>query len=249
MLSNYSRTISTHLNAGLKTNRPAITMMMTRVMSTDNGVHRVLALCKANSELLGRNIQVMDNLINKHHINGANKIYKTKCPITGTSLGRQFRHEIENFEKVALDGLTAMKDQKEHQPIDLHYDDHTEVNNMVETDICEARERYVFVQNVFESVSKLEQMEGDLDLLDGDKTLTANFNFPCGKDGKELMEFPLTSTLEREMGFVCHHAIHHNKIIKAMARAGKVGLTMDDIPTDFGRAPIALEKELEDHAA
>jgi len=54
---------------------------------------------------------------------------------------------------------------------------------------------------------------------------------------------------QRELGFTAHHAIHHNKIIKAMARAGQTGLSLDDLPEDFNKSPKRLLKEVEEEKA
>lgn len=212
-----------------------------RAMSTE-GVPRIIALCQANSEVLSRNIAVIDNLIERNHLKKAQEIYTKTCPITGTTLGRQFRHSLDHFEKLALDGLNTVRDDK-HEPIDLHYD-RRERGGLIEKDICEARKRIVFIQDVFDGV--IRESQGDVNILDGKKPLTAYFTLPKSEKVAEDVEFPLASTLEREMGFVCHHAIHHNKIIKAMARAGETGLKVEDLPQDFGLSPKRLLKKVDE---
>lgn len=229
--------------------RPVVLSMATRAMATKiDDLHRMIALCKANSEVLGRNVQLIDNLIERQKVSGANSIYTKECPITGTTLGRQFRHELDHFEKVALNGLHTVRDSGEHKPIDLHYDVRQR-GTTVEKDICEARDQTLYIQNIFDGVSSEISDHPDTCALDGEKRLTANFTLPGVHE--KFVEFPLTSTLEREMGFVCHHAIHHNKVIKAMAMAGHTGLKLTDLPEDFGIAPTTLVQEAEahDHAA
>ena len=232
-----------------RANGPSILNMATRAMATKiDDFHRMIALCKANSEVLNRNIQVIDNLIERSQVKGANEIYTKECPITGTTLGRQFRHELDHFEKVALDGLYTVRDSGEHKPIDLHFDVRQR-GTIIEKDICEARDQALYIQNIFDGVSTEMSEHPDKCALDGEKRLTANFTLPGVNE--KFVEFPLTSTLEREMGFVCHHAIHHNKVIKAMATAGHTGLKLSDLPEDFGTAPTTLVQEVEahDHAA
>lgn len=138
-------TCLSQFSVAARTNGPAIVKMAVRAMSTVESIDRVIALCKANSEVLNRNIAVIDNLLDKHHLPVAQEIYTKKCPITGTTLGRQFRHELDHFEKVALDCLNTERDSK-HQPIDLHYD-RRERGTVIEKDICEARKRCIYIQD------------------------------------------------------------------------------------------------------
>lgn len=104
----------------------------------------------------------------------------------------------------------------------------------------------IIFNTVFDGV--IRESHGDPKILDGSKTLMTYFTLP-GDNVQQDLEFPLASTLEREMGFVCHHAIHHNKVIKAMARAGETGLSVDDLPAEFGKAPTILVKEAAEEAA
>jgi len=232
------------LSVVFQANRPFITRIATRSVATN--ACRIAALCKANSNVLSQNIAVIDNLINKNRVNGANEIFTKQCPVVGTTMGKQFRHELEHLEKVALDGLGTVRDS--HPLVDLHYDVR-ERGTLCETDICEARDRCLFIQNIFDGVVAGCEAEGAEEATtDGLKKVTAYFTLPA--TDKECVEVPLTSTLEREMGFVCHHAIHHNRLVKAMAAAGQTGLSLDDLPPEFGQAPTTLVQQMEtDRAA
>jgi hypothetical protein len=109
------------------------------------------------------------------------------------------------------------------------------------------KERASFIRDIFDGVSKnCERMDDEECSLDGKKKLDAYFTLPL--DGREDTEFALSSTLERELGFACHHAIHHNHIIRIIAAVGKTGLSMDDLPAGFGRAPSTLVLDTSDAA-
>ena len=85
-----------------RANGPAIIKMATRAMATKiNDLDRMIALCKANSEVLGRNIKVIDNLIERKQVSGANEIYTQEW--AGTTLGRQFRHELCRLQSQVMD--------------------------------------------------------------------------------------------------------------------------------------------------
>lgn len=208
---------------------------------------RLTALARANSAVIGQTINVIDTLIHENGIEGANKIFHTECPVVSTTVGKQFRHTYDHLEKVALDGLRAVGD--EHQPFDLHYDVR-ERGGYQERDISEARQRALFIQNYYDDLIRQADKEGkDACSTDSARPLTAYFTLPTG-DGSVVEEIPLASTLEREMGFVCHHAIHHCALIKAIALSGKTGLTPEHLPADFGQAPttfVSIVKD--DHAA
>lgn len=228
-----------------RSTNPAIAWnVVSRTMSVANNTCRLQALCKANSEVLQAQIHIIDALIKRKHGDGANEVFKAKCPIIGTTMGKQVRHSLDHLEKVALDGLRTVRDND--GPIDLHYDVR-ERGTICETDIFEARERACFIQDIFDGVHAGCGEEGnELANLDGKKGLTTYFNLPSGE--RDDIEIPLASTLEREMGFVCHHALHHNRLLRGMAMAGHTGLKEEDLPPGFGRPPSTLVNDVLDAA-
>lgn len=216
---------------------PAI---LSRAMTSTN-LCRLTALCKANSAVLSQTISVIDSLLKKNHVDGANKVFQKEC--LETTVGKQFRHSLDHLEKVALDGLSVVRD--DGKPIDLHYDVRDR-GTLCERDVCEARDRALFIQNIFDGLRVSAEQEGDtLCSTDGARHLTAYFALP----GSSVEEIPLNSTLEREMGFACHHAIHHCALVKAIAAIGRTGLTLDDLPPEFGRAPMVSDNNDDDAAA
>ena len=61
--------------------------------------------------------------------------------------------------------------------------------------------------------------------------------------GDSNEEFVLPSTRSRELVFAAHHAIHHMAIIRIIALGTVGGLSIDDLPVDFGRAPSTVQYE------
>jgi hypothetical protein len=218
--------------------------LLSRALSTQSC--RLTALARANSAVIGQTIDVIDSMIHDNGIEGADKIFSTECPIASTTVGKQFRHTYDHLEKVALDGLRVVGDDK---PIDLHYDVR-ERGGFQERSVCQARQRALFIQNYYDDLIRKAEAEGHaVCLQDSAKPLTAYFTLPTGT-GDEAEETPLASTLERELGFVCHHAIHHCALIKVIALAGKTGLTPKNLPAGFGQAPTTFVSIIEeDHAA
>lgn len=59
--------------------------------------------------------------------------------------------------------------------------------------------------------------------------------------GNSELEYPMKTTVARELGFAAHHAIHHMAMIKIIATSPRVGqLDEDQLPADFGRAPSTV---------
>lgn len=222
---------------------PAISWTaLSRTLSTLSEC-RLKALSRANSDLLSHQIELLDTLLEHKHAGGANKVFTTKCPIADTTVGQQVRHSLDHLERVALDGLRIVRDNE--TPADLHYD--VRDREVCERDVFEARERASFIRDILDGVSTTcERMGEGKCSLDGKKKLEVYFTLPL--DGREDTEFPLSSTLERELGFACHHAIHHNNIIRIIAAVGKTGLSTDDLPAGFGRTPSALILDVKDAA-
>jgi hypothetical protein len=65
-------------------------------------------------------------------------------------------------------------------------------------------------------------------------------HFMLSGDGNE---FALPSTIQRELGFCAHHAIHHMAMIRLIAE-NHIGLK--DLPADFGRAPSTVHHDLQE---
>jgi hypothetical protein len=216
------------------------------VVASTNRKARLQALCKANSQVIEDQIHLIDSVINHNPGQEANKVFKTVCPIVGSTLGRQIRHSMDHLEKVALEGLNVVRDND--TPIDLHYDVR-EHGTIHETDIFEARERALFIRDIFDSVrSGVDKDRHELAESSGKKVVRVSFDLPSGvRDDVHL--FPLTSTLEREMAFSAHHALHHHRLLRVLAAAGKVGLELRDLPPGFGLPPSMLGNGIQDVAA
>jgi hypothetical protein len=187
-----------------------------------NNICRLTALCKATSAALAQKVSVLDALVTRVHGPAAKQIYSTICPVIGTSIGKQYRHAIDHIEKVAIDALPTVRDKDTLN--DLHYD-HRERGTFIETDDpFEARKRILFIQDTLDSIARHGDQEGlEACSLDGKKPLTAYFMLDANGSEHHGYEYPLSSTLERELGFVLHHSIHHDAIVKAIAAVGKTG--------------------------
>jgi hypothetical protein len=127
--------------------------------------------------------------------------------------------------------------------LEVHYDVR-ERGGLDENDMDAARQR---IQTVLGSLEELQeecrifQMDPQLPqhMLRGAHPIDACFVLECDPDSREVN---LPSTLSRELGFAAHHAIHHLAMIRIIA-LHHAGLSADDLPSDFGRAPGTVQHD------
>ena len=149
----------------------------------------------------------------------AQYLYRQVCPVVGASIGQHVRHSMDHMELAA-----RMATSKED--FELHYDLRTRGGD-------DEKDMEVAEQRVQSVCSLLREMET---LLDEDVQRPVEACFMLSADPTE---YHLTSTIEREMGFAAHHAIHHMAMVKIIA-THSVGLKSHDLSPDFGRAPSTI---------
>jgi hypothetical protein len=139
--------------------------------------------------------------------------YTTPSPVLfGGTIGQHVRHSLDHFAAAltALDGAT------------IDYD-HRERGTSIETDPGAA-------------LDQITQMRGTLAGLAACDVLRAvRVRVMLSAEGEEA---EIDSTLERELAFATHHAIHHNAMIAAISVEMK-----RPVPAGFGKAPSTLQYE------
>ena len=189
------------------------------------------SLCRANIGILNQKIGLIEALVSRHGEAGAKELYKSVCPMVKASIGMHIRHSMDHMELAVL----AAGNPAEHS--ELHYDLRVR-GGTLETDMDEAKKRILNVSEALKDLDKLSEKESALELVALRPTKAIFFL------AAEPTEYPLPSTLGRELGFVAHHAIHHMALIKLIA-TNHAGLNDSDLPEDFGRAPSTV---VHDHA-
>jgi hypothetical protein len=109
---------------------------------------------------------------------------------------------------------------------ELHYDLRTRGGND-ESDIDAALTR-------ISTVTQLLLLPQEGDFITDDRPLKAFFML-----SGDPTEFQLSTTLERELGFGVHHAIHHMAMVKIIA-VQTLKIPTEELASDFGRAPSTL---------
>jgi hypothetical protein len=184
------------------------------------------ALLKSNLAILSQKIALLDLLVAKHGATQASDVFQKKCPIVGASIGQHYRHSMDHVELAALVASSALEQQQ--QLGELHYDLRVR-GGTLEKDLAESRKRLSDVTDVFTS---LNTAIGDAHSA---TPVTAYFNLSVDDDG----EIGLPSTIERELGFTAHHAIHHLAMVRIICLQ-TIGLSEDELPQGFGRAPSTI---------
>ncbi|KAL3919196.1 MAG: hypothetical protein SGARI_007267 [Bacillariaceae sp.] len=152
---------------------------------------------------------------------GAKDRYAEVCNIVGATMGQHVRHSMDHVElaaNMAVDCMNPLLDS--NKPKEIHYD-LRERGGSDEHDMDAAEER-ILRQEVDSAVTPHPDNVDVFFMLSGDP-----------------MEFRLQSTIERELGFAVHHAIHHMAMVKIVALQ-TLQLPPDLLPLDFGKAPSTI---------
>lgn len=193
------------------------------------------ALLQANLGILGQKVDLMAALKDSLGQEEAKQRFSQTCPVVGASVGQHFRHSMDHMERVA----TILDNNKEKQELDhLHYDVRVRGGND-EHDMDAAKERIRRVSALFRhDIDKVLRSSGN------DKTMAETADTPVMAcfflSGDSDDEFLLSSTLERELGFVAHHAIHHLAMVKIIAIDTLRLLPPDGLPDGFGKASSTI---------
>lgn len=194
-------------------------------------VSRQTALLQANIGVLGQKLDFMQALQTELGQEQAREKFALACPVVGASVGQHFRHSLDHMERVAntLEDATTTE---------LHYDIRIRGGND-EHDLDAAKERIQRVSTVFRDEMDRLLVEKDAQQAGNMQVLAC---FLLSGDPK-ADEFLLSSTLERELGFVAHHAIHHLAMVKIIALKTFELLPPTALPEGFGTAPSTIVHE------
>ena len=210
-----------------------------------DSLHRRRALLATNIGVLGQKLDFMTALRNTLGPKEADQRFAQKCPIVGASVGQHFRHSTDHMECVANSIDTNMRGGNDHKAssskIQLHYDIRVRGGDD-ENDMDAAEERIRRVTNLFQKefdalVSSSLVNNKMKKIITNNETVLACFML--SGDPREN-EFLLSSTLERELGFVAHHAIHHMAMVKIITMYTLKFLPPDVLPEGFGMAPSTI---------
>ena len=168
----------------------------------------------------------------------ANMSFAEKCPVVGASVGQHFRHSTDHMERVA-NNIEAEKEENDVDNLsnEIHYDIRVR-GGSDEKDMDAAEERVRRVMKLLEEdIDALISPSHTNDNKKNNNTVLACFML-SGDPTED--EFMLSSTVERELGFAVHHAIHHLAMVKIITMHTLKLLPSDALPEGFGKAPSTI---------
>eukprot|EP00934_Nitzschia_sp_Nitz4_P001243 Nitzschia sp. Nitz4//scaffold168_size48592//40660//41271//NITZ4_007056-RA/size48592-processed-gene-0.41-mRNA-1//-1//CDS//3329538339//1243//frame0 len=183
------------------------------------------AVCRANMGLLNQKLGLMTALQSTFGNSEAQQLYQQVCPIVQASMGQHIRHSMDHIDR-ALIAATDIDDMERHDST-IHYD-LRERGGTDEYDLQAAMAR------VESALDRLQTLEGQARVSTATTPVEALFML-----SGDPLEFSLSSTVNRELGFTAHHAIHHMAMVKIIATES-LKLPKDTLPADFGRAPSTI---------
>lgn len=183
------------------------------------------ALCRANLGILNQKLDIIKVMNTEFGKDQAKILYAQVCPIVQASIGQHIRHSMDHLELAVQVAATSSNSSENHQ--ELHYDLRTR-GGEDELDMEQAWKRIENVIPLLETISSSSSH--------GSSSRNVQAYFMLSGDPTE---FQLPSTVEREMGFAAHHAIHHMAMVKIIALE-TLGIPKDALSSDFGRAPSTV---------
>ncbi len=198
------------------------------------------SLIKANNGILKQKLSLLDILTAKYGPKETTKLFTKTCPIIHASIGQHYRHSMDHIELAALTASTYKNDygdimDGDNAPLTLRYDLRVR-GGTLEKDVNETRKRINSVMDVFNDMKKAKPNNSDVV-----NNVKVNAAFMLSSDASDD-EMELESTIERELGFCAHHAIHHMAMVKVIATQ-TLGVREDELPLDFGKAPSTVRFE------
>ena len=178
------------------------------------------SLCRANVAILSQKVSLLDTLVMKYGKEMAQDYFIKTCPIVQASIGQHIRHSMDHIEKA----VSSAAARNNNDPT-IHYDERIR-GGTDENDLEQSKQRIQSVQNLLSSSSSSWSTI---------ETVKACFYLTSNKEH----ESRLPSTTARELGFAAHHAIHHLAMVKIISLQ-TAGLTEEELPLDFGKAPSTV---------
>lgn len=210
---------------------------MSFATAAGNSLRRRTALLQANVGVLGQKLGLITALRNTLGATEGGIRFAEACPVVGASIGQHFRHSMDHMERVA-----SILDSENDNHDEIHYDIRVR-GGSDEHDMEAAMERIERVREIFQNdidtiLSSPSSSSSPVGVYnDSNKSVLACFLLSGDPSEGEFM---LSSTVERELGFSAHHAIHHLAMVKIITMHTLKLLSPDAFPEGFGKAPSTI---------
>jgi hypothetical protein len=197
--------------------------------SVATATHLLTSLCRANDALLRQKLGLLEALVASHGTVRASTLFGTPSAIVGgATIGQHYRHSLDHLGHAVGAATKAGASSAVSEPLVLPYDRRGR-GGPDEADMTLAKDRILRIQ---QDVSSLQGTDGS---WVADTPVVAEFML----SGDSSHEYPLPSTVARELGFGVHHAIHHMAMVRVLLLQ-EAWLSEDQIEPTFGRAPSTV---------
>jgi hypothetical protein len=193
-------------------------------------------LCCFNQDIIKQKIDLLRLLVDKYGKESTFTIYQRRCPVVYASIGQHFRHSLDHIERASDAAAESINTSTSRAIIEYDVRDR---GCLDETDWNIALDRMQHVTNILEAIKQKHTPT----LMD--KAVCTRFML----SGNTTDQYPLSSTVGRELGFAGHHAIHHMamvRIIVSNEHSKSQLLSKHELPEDFGKAPSTSNFESDD---
>ena len=203
------------------------------------------ALYRANLGILRQKLGLLDAIKEQFGPTQAQELFKQTCPVVNASIGQHLRHSMDHIEIAAQAAVAKVKvkassspasSAPSHEAVELHYDLRQRGGND-ETELDEAEARIKRVQQIL--LDGIDDGDGDGEEEEDVENEKYSINAYFMLSGDYSDEFELPTSVPRELGFACHHGIHHLAMIKVIA-SQTLKLDPGLLPDDFGKAPSTI---------
>ena len=171
-------------------------------------------------------------------------------------MGQHVRHSMDHIERVA----SVLQHQQASNSLSAIPSIHYDVRERGGLDEANMEQAHARIQRVLEMLHDDNSSHHDDDHDGGETSVSGQNNHHANNtdndnnsntaatpvhacfvlSGDATDESALPSTLDRELGFCAHHAIHHLAIVKIIIATNNNNSQLD-LPPDFGRAPSTIQ--------
>jgi len=191
--------------------------------------HKLRAVLRASGSILRQQQQLCENIASTDVLHS---VYSRKCSVAGASIAGHLRHSLDHYS-ILLNSVTTALSTPGSKAL-IYYD---------------GRKRNVDMEkNVLVGVDAFRECYSLLQEVDTQEAYSIQV-IPVFQIGQSDETSQLASSLDRELWFCAHHAIHHNAMIMMISNLVKNEperkLLLETIPEGFGLAP-ATKSSLEE---
>ncbi|KAI9101697.1 hypothetical protein DFS34DRAFT_426441 [Phlyctochytrium arcticum] len=191
---------------------------------TDDRIGR--ELYKAVTQLLQQYSDLLETIRNDPHLRSS--YCKTSKYVPPSTIGKHVRHVLEHF-KILLVETKRRTIIPQHMPSD----EQGNPDHVLQMNYDDRKPKKETAQDIDSAIAMLEDVRKDLlDLAKSSIRMADPVILAATVRTETFSEAPFVTSLGREIWFLCHHAIHHAALIRAICLEHQV-----PVDESFGVSP------------